>query len=617
VAALGEHGEAANTGKEREMSRTELVGVALGHTPADVAITGGRLVNVASGEIYDAGVAIKGDRIAAVGDVDYTIGQGTRIIDATGHFLCPGLIEAHLHSYHSSVGVREFAEALLCHGVTTYVDGFYGQGIVGGKEAVRFFKDAFDEMPVRLLFLIPALAYLQNRDAGLTPAPGVSSADMMEMLDWPGCYGVEEPPPASIVGCWPEMVELYEGALARRLVLTGHAAAVDARTLQAYTAMGTTTDHEAVTGEEGRDRIRAGYSLFMRMASAAWHEIEVVKAVTELGVDSRSFGFCADEASPTKLTKIGTTAHNLRTAISRGVAPITAVQMATLNNAQAFFAQTDVGQIAAGRYADILLVDDLVAFNVREVIVGGVTRVRDGILTEPLPPVEYPSFLFDTVKLAKPVTADDLRTPAPEGASEVEVRAIGVIDGGFLTDERRARLSVVDGFIQPDVDQDVIAVAMVDRFGKGLDPGIGVGFAQGYGIKRGCIASTLNAVCENVIVAGVDFDDMALACNKLAEIGGGLIVVEGGEVKALVELPLQGLMNDEPLEVVMPKFEALYQAVRDLGCDLTGPFVSLEFTFVCPGIPDLKLSDEGLMRIGPTCERLSVVVAEPATVGAA
>ena len=183
----------------RSASRRPLVDVAMGRVPADAIVTGGELVNVLTGEIYPASVAIKGDRFAAVGDVDYCRGPETMTIDAGGRFMVPGLVEGHLHQYHSYLGVNAFVEALLLHGVTAIAEGFYGPGIVGGADAVRFFKDAFERMPTHLIFLVPTLAYLQNRKLGLTPTPGVSMEEMFEMLDWPGCRGLEEPPSGEII----------------------------------------------------------------------------------------------------------------------------------------------------------------------------------------------------------------------------------------------------------------------------------------------------------------------------------------------------------------------------------------------------------------------------------
>jgi adenine deaminase len=181
-------------GKEERVSRRELIDVALGKQPADALVVGGNLLNVCTAEIYPASIAIKGDRIAAVGDVDYTRGSNTEVIDAEGRYVTPGLVDGHLHCYHSYLGVNEYIQALLSHGVTTTTDGFYGQGIVGGLEAIRFFKEAFERTPLRVLFLVPTLSYLQNRELGLTPVPGIDAQDMFEILEWEGCIGLEEPP---------------------------------------------------------------------------------------------------------------------------------------------------------------------------------------------------------------------------------------------------------------------------------------------------------------------------------------------------------------------------------------------------------------------------------------
>lgn len=587
------------------MSRLDLVDVALGEVFADRVIRSAQLVNVQSGEIYPAGVAIKGERIAAVGDVDYTVGPETEVLDAEGRYLTPGLIDAHMHCYHSYLGVAEFTEAMLRHGVTGYADGFYGQGIVGGIDSVAFFKQAFERMPLRVLFLVPTIAYLQNRDQNLTAARGVSSEEMLEMLDWPGCFGLEEPPSGPIVNKMPEILELCEKTLEKRLVITGHGSGLDERRMQAYAAFGTTTDHEAVSLEEGLVRIRGGVKSFMRLATSADNQSEILRAVTEKRVDPRSLAFCSDEASPTKLVERGTTVENLRLAIRSGVDPITAVQMATLNAAEAFFAQVDLGQVAPGRFADMLLVDELREFTIDRVIVGGKTRVLGGELVEPLPAVEYPASLRNTIQLEAPVEPADLTVAAESESGLVSVRVIGVVDGDFATPERTAPLRCADGVVQPDLEHDVLPIAMIDRLGKGT--GIGTGFAQGFGLRSGALGGTVNAVCENLILVGASFEDMAFAAQTLTEIGGGFIVVEGGEVKALVELPVLGMISDEPLGQVIPKFEALAAAAAELGCPLSSPFVSMEFTFCCGEVPEVKMSEEGLVRTTPG-EILDVVI---------
>jgi adenine deaminase len=588
------------------MSRRALIDVALGRAPADLVVTNGRVVNVLTQEIYEAGIAIKGDRIAAVGDIEYTVGDETATLDADGRYMTPGLIDGHLHMYHSYLGVNAFTEVMLSHGVTAWADGFYGQGIVGGAEAVRFFKSAFDEVPLRLIFLVPTLAYLQNRELGLEPARGISAEEMREMLDWDGCLGLEEPPFLPIVDKWEEFLDLFEATLAQRKVITGHAAGIDWRQTQAYVAMGTSTDHEATGTAEALAKARAGLRLMMRQASGAVDVPAVVKTFTEHRIDPRVLAFCADVASPEKLVAQGSVDENIRVAIANGVPPAIAVQMATLNVAELFGLQNELGVLAPGRYADLLLVDDLVEFSIGQVVVGAQVVCRDGSFVADLQPVEYPESFRDTVRLERPLTPEELSaTSAHDGP--VRVRAIGVTDGSLVTEELEVELRARSGVIQPDLAADVLPLAMVDRFGKG-GRRIGLGFVTGFGLKRGAIASTVNAVCENLVAVGTNPTDMARAMNHLSKIGGGKIVVVDGEIVALVELSLLGLLSEDSLTDVTGKFEQAFAEIADLGCELANPFSQLEFSFACGEIGDIKLSDEGLVRVHPP-EKVELAIA--------
>jgi adenine deaminase len=591
------------------MKRREIVKVALGKEPADTAIVGGRIVNVHTLEILDGGVAIKGDRIAAVGDVDHTIGERTKVIDAAGAYVTPGLVDGHLHMYHSYLGISEFVEAMLRHGVTATADGFYGQGIVGGPNAVRFFKDSFGSMPIRLIFLVPTLAYLQNRELGLTPAPGVSKDEMFEMLGWPGCSGLEEPPYLPISWEWEEFLDLFEATLDAGKVISGHASGITPNELQAYVGMGAATDHETVESLDGLMKVRAGMKLLMREGSGCTNVAELSRVRTEHGVDVSTLGFCADVASPEKLWRDGGVDQNIRVAIASGIDPAEAVRMASLSVAQTFRIDHDLGSVTAGRYADLLLVDDLPSFHIDTVIFGGRVVVEGNDFTAELPAVTYPAPFYDTVRLAKEVTGDDLRLGAPAASERVTVRALEVKEGTLVTRETLHDLEVRDGIVQPDVERDVLQIAMVDRLGKGT--GIGLGFVTGFGLRRGAFATSVNAVCENVLVVGTDADDMAFAVNELARVGGGKIVVADGEVLALVELPLLGLLSEDPTAVVTSKFERAFDQIRQLGCELASPFSQLEFSGACGEIGDLKISDEGLARVNPP-EKVDVIVSTDA-----
>ena len=455
-----------------------------------LAITNGRLVNVLTREIYSAGVAIKGDRIAAVGDIDYAIDENTEVIDAENRYVTPGLIDGHLHMYHSYLGVNEFVEGMLRHGVTAYADGFYGQGIVGGRDAVRFFKDALEATPLRLIFLVPTLAHLQNRELGLKPAPGISVEEMNEMLDWEGCLGLEEPPFLPICEKWNDYLDLFDRCLEQRKTITGHGAGANWRQMQAYAAVGTSTEHEAIAANEAVDKARAGFRLLMRLGSGAIDLPELVKAYVEHKIDPRTLAMCADLASPEKLLREGGVDENIRSAIRNGVSPDVAIQMATINVAEAFFLQREMGAVAPGRYADILFVDDLTTFDITRVFVGGMTVVRDGEFLADLTPIEYPSNFRGTIKIEREITAGDLE-PRTDAKGPVTVRVIGVTDGSLVTDDGRAVLNVEDGVIQPDLVNDVLPLTMADRFGKGKGR-IGNGFVRGFGLKRGAVASTVN-----------------------------------------------------------------------------------------------------------------------------
>ncbi len=587
------------------MRRRELVDVAMGKTPADLVIEGGTLVNVSTAELYPADVAIKGDRIAAVGDVAYAKGSDTRVIDATGLHISPGLVDGHLHQYHSYIGVNAFVEALLSHGVTATADAFYGPGIVGGLPAIRFLKEAFDKMPIRLLFLVPTLSWLQNRELGLTPTPGITPEQMLEILDWEGCYGLEEPPYLPVIEHYPEILDLFDETLARRKVITGHAAGISDRQLQAFVAVGAYTDHETVSVDDAIAKVRAGMKLFMRHGSGCIDAPELIRAYTEFGVDPRGLGFCADLASPEKLLTEGTIDHAVRTAVQGGVEPVRAIQMATLNVAEVFYAQQDIGSVSPGRHADIVLLDDLETYAIESVIFGGETVFKSGQFVAELPPTEYPESFYGTVSLASPVTAEDLTFTIDTDSDGVDARVIAVTAGSLITAEKHERLLVTDGRIDSDVDRDILLLAMIDRLGKGT--GIGLGFVTGFNLKSGAFASTANAVCENIVIVGTNPADMAVAANHLAAIGGGKVAVENGDIVASVGLPLLGLHAEEPLEKVNLSFRALFDEIARMGCDLPSPFSQLEFCFACGEIGDLKLSEEGLVRVDPP-EKVDVIV---------
>lgn len=574
-----------------------LIDVALGNAPADQVIAGGKLVNVLTKEIYPADVAIKGDRIAAVGDVARCLDSSTKTIDAEGKYLVPGLIEPHLHAYHSYTSVTNVAQALLIHGTTTTADGIYGPSIIGGIDTIRFMIDEYARTPLKLIFVVPVVGYLQNRELGLDPAPNsINAEQMMAMLDWPETVGLEEPPYLPVVQKDPVFMELYRRAIEKGLVITGHAAGIGVpEQLDAYIAAGTTTDHEAVEAEVALAEARSGMRVLMRQGSGAFDLRELSRAITEQQVDTRSFTYCADLASCEKLMHEGDIDECIREAVRAGIDPITAIQMGTLNAAQVYKLDDNIGSISPGRCADVVLVSDLRDFEVESVMAGGELVVSDGKLVAEIAAPEYPEAMYGTVRIHRDLVASDFDAPAPEGAEQVRVRVIGVVDLSLHTKELFETLKVNDGVIQPDPENDVLPIAMIDR--HAATGQIGRAFVKGFGLRRGAIASSVNAVCEDIVVIGASKEDMTFAANHIAKIGGGKVAVADGKVLAEVRLPLLGLFSADPLPTIVAEFDQLAASIRELGSAVTHPFSTLEFCGACGEIGKIKISPQGIIDV--------------------
>jgi adenine deaminase len=578
--------------KKSSTRRRDLIDVILKKKPAGKIIYNGKLVNVYSGEIYECAVAIFGDRIAAVDgfEVDEMKGPDTVCIDAKGMYLVPGLVEPHLHSYHSYMSIPNYAEAMLIHGTTSVADGFYGQGVVGGIDAIKLAIKEFEQTPLKLIFSIPVIAYLQNRELGIEPAPNsITEQQLFEMLEWPETDGLEEPPYLPIVEQNEVFLKLFERAIAKRIPITGHAAGISVAHLNAYAAAGVISDHEQTTARGAVEAVRRGVKMLMRQGSGAPNVKELTKAITEKKVDPRAFSFCADLASPEKLFHEGDIDECIRVAVRAGIPPIVAIQMATLSAAEVYNLQGEIGSIAPGKIADILFVKDLRDFTIAKVMADGDIVVEDGLYLPTVAKNKYPPFMYNTVILKQPITSASFDVYA--NSAKVEARVIRAVDASLFTDEAFAELPVVDGVVQPDVANDILRIAMVDRHGK--TGNIGNGFISGFRLKKGAVASSVNAVCENIVVVGANNHDMAIAANHLAVIGGGKVVVVDGEIVAQIELPLLGLLSEDPLRIVVQKFEKAYLELKKLGCTLTSPFATLEFSCACGEIGKLKIFDGG------------------------
>ena len=577
------------------MDRGELVRVAKGESPADSVVTNGKLVNVNSGEIYAADVAIKGGRVAAVGEAAYAIGPETEVVDAGGRYLCPGLIDGHIHVGGSQFSMTEFARAVIPHGTTAISTDFYEIGVVAGQKAIRFALDEVKATPLKVLFNIPPHHYLGHGQLGNTNTIGLE--DVLEMLAWPECVGLAE----WNVFLWDLPIEgvrrATEAAWRMGKLIGGHFGQIPANLANATSALGIYTEHEAVSASEAMERIRAGVHIQAREGSAGRDLKQVVKAITELGADPRHFAFSTDEQEADSIVLDGHVDHKVRSAIRCGVSPLVAVQMATLNVAEYFRVSDDMGSIAPGKIADIVLVDDLADFRVAEVIADGKLVARDGIYLGETRVPHYPDYFFNTIKLQKMTTAEDFAVRAPAGSeAQVAVRVIGVNQGSLVTEDRRLELPVRDGLVLADAGQNILKIAVLDRYEA--SGRIGKAFVQGFRIRAGAIGSSFNPGQMNLMVAGTNDRDMSLVANRIAELGGGYVVARDGKILGELPLPLLGLFADEPAEKVVERLGGINRAIsNELGTDFPGLHTAVAFVCLAVSIPSLKICDRGLADI--------------------
>jgi adenine deaminase len=567
------------------LTRT-LADVAMGREPADLVITGGRLVNVHTREVLDgAQVAVTSGRVAMFGDAAHTRGPRTRVLDADGAYLVPGLIDTHLHVESAMVTVARFAEAVLAHGTTTVLIDNHEIANVLGLDGIRWMLEEGSALQLKVLLAVPscvpALPGFEDAGAVITPD------DVREALRWEGVAALGEM--MNMPGVFQSDADTHEmigAVLDARLPVTGHWSLHGWRDhrLHAYAAAGVDSDHETVVREDGLAKLRAGMWLSLREGSA-WHDVAALAPLlTDDGIDPRHTLLVTDDMHPETLVTVGHLNHAVRTAIAAGIDPLLAIQMATVNAAEYLGRRQDIGSIAPGRCADVLFVEDLRELRPHLVLADG----------EPVrgeqPSYEYPARARETVRVARALTREDLRVAA--AGDRARVRAIGMVPGELATEHRVVEAPVVDGEVRADPALDLAKVASIERHGG---PGtIGVGFVQGLGLRRGAVASTVAHDNHNVLVAGMDDDDMRFAVDRLRETGGGMVAVAGGEVLGEVRLPIAGLMSDRPVAAVAEEVRALGGAYRELGCELEYPFMMVSFLSLGV-IPALRITNRGLV----------------------
>jgi adenine deaminase len=444
------------------------------------------------------------------------------------------------------------------------------------------------------------MAYTQNRFLGLPLSPNAPSPeDLFTMLDWPETVGLEETGYELLFDKErrdPVILEIIEEALRRGKVVTGHGAGLTGdRELNAFVAAGLMNDHEIVGADEARRKAELGLVAHIREGAGCEDTSQVVRAITELGLSSRAFNLCSDVVTPEAMINTGSQDNGIRVAVRNGLSPLTAIQMSTIQPAEFFRVNHDIGSITPGRHADIVFVDDLADFSISRVMANGKVWVSEGKLVQEATQPEYPSWLYETMHLQRPVTAQDLRVEVPAGDTVATVRTIAISAGSLVSVEQQEDLAVEDGNVKPDAERGINKVAMIDRVAGSGD--VGISFVQGFGLRDGAIGCSANVFNQQIVVVGANEEDMAVAANAIAEMGGGFVAVLDGKVVADFPTPLNGIVSDLPYDESEARVDNLLSVWRSMGCELTTPQINLEFITLVT-IPELRISTKGLAIVG-------------------
>jgi len=558
------------------MNLKELISVAKGEIPADLLLKNARIVNTFIGEIEQADVAIYGDRIAGVGDYD----KAKEIIDLQGEFLAPGLINGHTHIESSMLHPARYAQAVVPKGTLAVVTDLHEIANVCGSEGIRFVTDLARKLPLDMLFMTPSCVPATHLE---TSGAQISSKEVKKILAHPKIIGLGEMMNFPGVVSGDEEV-LKKISASKGKVIDGHAPGLAGKELNAYLSAGILSDHESTTLEEGKEKLRRGMYLMIREGSSEKNLDALLPLVTD-NTYKRCF-FVVDDLSCSDLLREGDIDAVVRKAIDRGLEPVRAIQMATINAAE-YFRLHDRGGIGPGYIANLITITDLAKLEIDMVFYQGKLVARQGKPLFPLPPVTLE--LKDTVRI-KPPMGKSLRIAAVDKTYPV----IEIVPGQIVTRKAVEKMKVVDGTVMPDVERDILKLVVVER--HKASGNIGVGLVKGFNLKKGALASSVAHDSHNIIAVGANDFDILKAIEEINRLQGGLVVCANLEILASLPLPIAGLLSPEPLEVVVSQHEKVEKAAADLGKLPPDPFAILSF-LALPVIPELRLTDLGLVDV--------------------
>lgn len=558
------------------MEREKLIRIARGDKRAAVLLKNARLVNVFTGEVYPTEIAIRRSRIVGLGE-GY---EAEQVIDLGGRYVAPGYIDAHVHIESSMCTPREFARAILPRGVTSVVTDPHEIANVLGLDGISFMLDQAKygalSMYVMVSSCVPS-THMATAGANLE-ADDIRHfignewvLGLAEVMNYPG---VAMGDPAVLA-----KLEAFDG-----MAIDGHAPGMTGKLLNAYVAAGVRSDHECTTVEEAQEKLRLGMTIFIREATNAHNLEALLPLVTP--ENSHHICFCTDDRQPADLLDQGSIDYMVRVAIERGIDPVRAIQMGTINTAR-YFGLNDRGALTVGRRADFFVFSDLQRPEAEMVYRGGYLVAKDGEML----PAEEPR---RPVQLRNSMNVDWDRVDFSIPANGSRARVIGSIPDQLVTEHRVLEIRAEDGCAVADVERDILKMVVIERHRS--TGNIGKGFIQGIGLKRGAIAGTVAHDHHNLVVIGADDKSMMTAARAVARIGGGLAVAEGDKVLAELPLPVAGLMSEASIGEVRAVMDNLLGAARELGSPLHDPFMAMSF-MALEVIPSLKLTDQGLVDV--------------------
>src|SRR5882724_6358471 len=572
---------------KRELRR--LVQGAMGEVKSDLIVTGGKLINVYSGEILDGmEVAVLDGRVCYVGpSAAYARGEATKILDARGLYIAPGFIDGHTHIGHYC-RPYEYLQAYLPHGTTALMASCDELATVFGYRGVKLFLDEVEAHPLRVITLISMVA---PQDPLLCQTATITNAEIEAALQDPRILGLGE------IVSWlrltqldDEILERLEMAWRSGKIIHGHTAGAKDQKLCAVAAVGISSCHEPIRVEDALERLRLGYWTMLREGSLRQDFEATLAPLMARGIDTQRLILVTDSMSPDDVEELGHMDHVLRRAVSLGLSPLRAIQAVTLHPATYSGVEQEVGGIAPGRFADMVLLENLERFRVQATLVGGKVVARDGQSLVQAAPISVPQEMMHSLRFHPSISAEQFRIRCPE--ENAKIRVIELLNQN-ITAERVMSVDARKGYVEADVEQDLLKVAMFDRheqIGR-----IAMGFLRGFGAKIGAVGTTTDLDENTLLIAGGNDADMALCANALIESGGGMAVVNNGQVVEKIEFPVGGIFCVNPWRRVGQDLSRLHPCLPERGSQFERPMYALCFLpFVT--LPSLRITARGLIN---------------------